>query len=67
MSDSKPRPKSCGRPHPQPYCICLACEESKAGPPITAWEARVRAMEALGMDRSDAQGVVDAEDLAAHR
>jgi len=28
------------------------------------WEARVRALEAEGLDRSDAQGAVDAEDLA---
>lgn len=30
-----------------------------------SYEARVRAYEAQGMDRSDAQGVVDAEDMGA--
>jgi hypothetical protein len=44
---------------------CTRMIDGKPLPPITAWEARVRAMEALGMDRSDAQGVIDAEDLAA--
>ena len=46
---------------------CTRMIDGKPLPPITTWEARVRAMEALGMDRSDAQGVVEAEDLAADR
>ena len=35
-----------------------------AGVKIRTWEERVQALEDLGADRSDAQAVVDAEDVA---
>ena len=41
--------------------------DGKPLPPITTWEARVRVLEAEGLTRSDAQGAVEAEDLAAER
>lgn len=25
------RPNDCGRPHPQPYCLCVACHKAKGG------------------------------------
>jgi len=46
---------------------CTRMVDSKPSPPITTWEARVRALEAEGLTRSDAQGCVDAEDLSAER
>lgn len=27
---SKPMPRDCGRPHPQPFCCCAECRKAKA-------------------------------------
>lgn len=61
-----------GTPIPPGYEDAVArlvrgAAEADPGETGEVWEARVRAYEAQGMTRSDAQAVVDAEDLRSTR
>ena len=42
--------------------VCCTCGEMESEP-AGSWEARVQAYEAMDITRSDAQGIVDAEDM----